>query len=1089
MQVFGHRRGLLRARTALVAGTALIVCLTATGAAALAGGGTDDQGVVPSRFAKITAATAQLPDLAQIAKWLPASMQDRQVTVALKMAGDPVAVVDARGGNKLTNAQRASIRADLKGKQDAIAPSIRQVGGTVLGQMADAYNGILVRTAVGAIPTLSTLPGVTNVVAVKSFRPDNLHGGGVIDAPQAWQSFAGANPGEGVKVADVDSGVDYTHADFGGPGTAAAYTAAHAHADDPTLDPTVSAWFGPAAPKVKGGFDFVGDNYDAEGATDAAKTPVPDPNPLDCNSGSTAGHGTHVSGTMAGFGVKADGTTYTGSYDASTVSSLDATQLFPTAWKVGPGIAPKADLYMYRVFGCNGSSSVVSLGIDRAVADGMNVINLSLGSPFGGQDDPTSVAVQNALDAGVTVVASAGNSGSAGYIVGSPSTVNGALSVAAIDGSVQNYPAAALTLTPGTGTITAIDANAEDNAGSNVPTATLPVKVVRNADGTVSLGCSVAAFQAANVTGAIAVVSRGTCARVAKAIYGSQAGAAAVVMVNTDSTLPPFEGKITQNPDTGDPATVTIPFLGVPGPLPDPATPGSGSPEAKALLAADGGSAGVAPSTIGNPGYRRAASFSSGGPRFGDSSPKPEVSAPGVSVLSAGVGTGSGGAVESGTSMAAPMTSGIAALVAQTHPDWGPTQIKAAIANTADASKLNGTPNARITGAGLVQADRAVATNVVATTSDNLDSLAFGFFEGSQAFSGSKTFTLTNYGSSSVTYNLAATTPSGTTLTLSSASVTLNPHGTTGDSADVTATLAVPAGFFAAAPSNDTFSVGPGGVLTVRGAVTATPGSGPSLRIPSLLAYRGESNVTAGAPAPYAKQPGGIFTTSLPVTNSGIHAGAADVYAWGIHDDQEHPAVGPDIRDVGVQSFSDGTIVFAVSNYDASSTQAVSEYDVAIDEQSNGKPDFFVVGVDLGAVLTGSYNGQLGSFTIDAKTGALVDAFFAEAPTNSSIVELPTTAADLGLHGSTSFNYAVNSFSAIDGSHTDSTSAAAYDVAKPPVSTGQSATFDPGQTKTIPLAVDFGKLQATPALGWLVVSTDDPSGAAMADEVSVGTVK
>jgi hypothetical protein len=62
-------------------------------------------------------------------------------------------------------------------------------------------------------------------------------------------------------------------------------------------------------------------------------------------------------------------------------------------------------------------------------------------------------------------------------------------------------------------------------------------------------------------------------------------------------------------------------------------------------------------------------------------------------------------------------------------------------------------------------------------------------------------------------------------------------------------------------------------------------------------------------------------------------------------------------------------------------------------------------------------------------------------------------------------------------------------VAKPPVSTGQSATFDPGQTKTIPLAVDFGKLQATPALGWLVVSTDDPSGAAMADEVSVGTVK
>ena len=156
----------------------------------------------------------------------------------------------------------------------------------------------------------------------------------------------------------------------------------------------------------------------------------------------------------------------------------------------------------------------------------------------------------------------------------------------------------------------------------------------------------------------------------------------------------------------------------------------------------------------------------------------------------------------------------------------------------------------------------------------------------------------------------------------------------------------------------------------------------------------------------------------------------------------------------------------------------------------NGKPDFFVVGVDLGAVLTGSYNGQLGSFTIDAKTGALVDAFFAEAPTNSSVVELPTTAADLGLHGAnTSFNYAVNSFSAIDGSHTDSTSAAAYDAGKPGVSSGQFATLAPGGSTTIPLAVDFGKFQDAPALGWLVVSTDDPSGAAMADEVPVGTVK
>ena len=115
----------------------------------------------------------------------------------------------------------------------------------------------------------------------------------MIAAPQAWQTFSGADPGKGIKVADVDSGVDYTHADFGGPGTPEAYAAAHAKADDVALDPSVSGWFGPAAPKVKGGYDFVGDAYNADGTGDA-RNAHGDPNPLDCDRGATAGHGTHA---------------------------------------------------------------------------------------------------------------------------------------------------------------------------------------------------------------------------------------------------------------------------------------------------------------------------------------------------------------------------------------------------------------------------------------------------------------------------------------------------------------------------------------------------------------------------------------------------------------------------------------------------------------------------------------------------------------------------------------------------------------------------------------------------------------------------
>src|SRR5207249_6127098 len=100
---------------------------------------------------------------------------------------------------------------------------------------------------------------------------------------------------EGIKIGVIDTGIDYTHANFGGPGTPADYTTAHAT----ETAPANPAYFGPAAPKVKGGFDFVGDAYNG------SNTPMPDPNPLDCN-----GHGSHVAGTAAGFGVTSGGATY-----------------------------------------------------------------------------------------------------------------------------------------------------------------------------------------------------------------------------------------------------------------------------------------------------------------------------------------------------------------------------------------------------------------------------------------------------------------------------------------------------------------------------------------------------------------------------------------------------------------------------------------------------------------------------------------------------------------------------------------------------------------------------------------------------------
>ena len=193
---------------------------------------------------------------------------------------------------------------------------------------------------------------------------------------------------------------------------------------------------------------------------------------------------------------------------------------------------------------------------------------------------------------------------------------------------------------------------------------------------------------------------------------------------------------------------------------------------------------------------------------------------------------------------------------------------------------------------------------------------------------------------------------------------------------------------------------------------------------------------------------------------------------------------------VGVTA-TDGTVTKAATttgwNAGAASKKSVWAGD--------GFVDFFVVGVDLGAVLNGAFNGQMASFVIDASTGAIVDAFYADAPMNGSVVELPLLASDLGLSQNPSnpgpgkrggqsqqFTYAVNAFWLVGGG-VDSTSAATFNPFVPPVSSGDFATLPPGSATAMSLTVDKDQQKKTPALGWLVVSVDDANGAAQADEV------
>lgn len=972
---------------------------------------------------------------------------DQQVTVVVELPEQPVAVVEAEAPQPLTRTQRRERKDQLRQRQAPVAAQVRELGGTVLSSYQSAYNGIKVRISASGASALRDRPDVTAVRPVQRMSRDNSQGVPIIKAPTVWGGAAGVH-GEGIKIAVIDTGIDYTHADFGGPGTVAAYRAAQEAGTAPA-DPTL---FGPGAAKVKGGIDLVGDDYNADPSSEAFQpVPHPDPNPLDCN-----GHGTHVAGTAAGFGVLGDGSTYPGPYTAETIASHD--------WLVGPGVAPKADLYAVRVFGCAGSTDVTVDAIEWAVDNDMDVINMSLGAPFGSSDDPTAVAASNATRKGVIVVASSGNAGHSPYITGSPGAGTGVISVAASD-AIRSSPGARLAVTGGP-TVEAIVAN-----GVRLDGGTLPVKVLRTGEG-VSLGCDPAEYNVPGVAGALVVVRRGTCARVARAVFGQQAGAAAVLMINNVDALPPFEGPITGNPDTGEPYRVTIPFLGV--------SAGAGP----ALVAADGTTVSLAAFELINPDYRKSASFTSGGPRTGDSWLKPDVTAPGVSIFSAGVGTGSSFGVLSGTSMAAPHTAGLAALVKQSHPGWKRVEYwKAAIVNTADPGEIDDY-STRLAGSGLVQAPGAVDTQVVALGDRGTATLNFGHAELDRDFVGRKTVQVRNFGDRAATFNVAIARSAGSPhrATPKRSRITVPARGT----AEVEVQLAVPA----------RTAGGTDALHDVAGLVTLTPvGSsanrGVVLRVPYYLVPQAVSHVATAVDTRALSRTG---TATATMTNRrGAIAGTADWYAWGLTDGRDREAGSHDLRAVGVKS-ADGLVMFAISTHERWSNAAVSEYTVFVDVNGDTVDDYAVVGIDEGRLLAGDDNGVLTTAVYDLRTDELSvrPRRYADAPFNSSTLVLPVAVDQFCATGSPCLSpanprltYRVETASPVSGTPDTIDARAGFNAFAPAISTGVFAEIAPGATVRRQVSVDRTEWATTAPLGLMVVTHENPS----ADEAALIAVR
>jgi subtilisin family serine protease len=938
---------------------------------------------------------------------------NRSISVMVELEGDPVAVVEADAldaGNELSPSARAQVRDTLVAAQDKIVPDIERLGGTVGSQLQHAYNGIRVRIPAGGAAQLASLPGVVGVHRITLAEVDTFSSVPFIGTPAVWQDFGFT--GAGVKIGIIDTGIDYYHANFGGKGDRKEYATDERTAIEPGTFPTA---------KVVGGWDFVGDDYNP--LDPERSTPQPDPDPLDCN-----GHGSHVAGIAAGTGVRLDRTAYTGPYDKDIVNK---------GFLIGPGVAPEAQLYALKVFGCGSVTDAEIDAIDWAVKNDLDIVNLSLGAAFGRADDPSSVAANNATRRGVVVAASAGNAGRGSYNTSTPAVADGAIAVGAMD-HIDQYRLVALHV--GGGEVLLRVSNSADL----VFVGPSRVRVLTDDPATTvdeSLGCAASDYAAVEPND-IVVTYRGSCPRVDRVLLGGAAGAGAVIMINSEPGFPPYEGN----------QIGAIPFLGA-----DPA-------DEAAILATDGKSGAfidfVGPRS--NETFRFLGDFTSTGPRNGDAAQKPDVTAPGVNINSTGFGSGYATNQISGTSMAAPHIAGVAALVREARPRWRAAEIKAAIVNTADPWLLEKAVVVRTSpeefqpvrgGAGLVVPAEAVKTQVLATGSRLGGGVSFGVLESTGPVTVTKPITITNKSNREKQFfvfaefdNLVETN----NVTFSTEIVTVPANG----EATVDMTLTVDAS--KAPVLNNNLNLISGNVVLF--------GVGQLLRVPYTAVVRGTSDL---AVSPRSVTVADQVTVTCTVGGSLPGIGVA--FAWGLADERRD-AGGTDLLNVGIDA-GNGAAAFLLSTVKAPSNPSVNEWDVMVNTDDDEAFDYAVIGFDFGAAFFGAFSGEgLVTLVVDIDRLTVVAAYEALSFPDSAVVVLPFALSDVGLAAGAreefSYTASIHSHEGFGDDTIEQT--ASYNPFTQPVQTDAFVNIEPGGQAALTLAVNQEQLARTPVEGWLL---------------------
>jgi len=621
--------------------------------------------------------------------------------VALYQGGvDGLAATAPSPGGKVDASSTAAhrYRDYLLGRQNRIAAS---VGAKVRQRYSVVTNGFTANLTAVQVARLSRQPGVLNVSpdrwnkVTDDSRSTDLMG---LSGPHGvWSSLGGtAKSGKGVVVGVIDTGIWPESASFAAPALGTAPPTAKdpyrpyrkgdvikmKKADGSTFTGTCQSGeeFTAAVCNTK----LVGARYFGD-AYLAAVPPEERDDYVSPRDGE--GHGTHTASTAAG-----------NANVQVTVEGRDFGKI--------SGVAPGAAVASYKALWKDkgGADSDIVAAINQAVADGVDVINYSAGALLETTlDAPVQQAFRAAAQAGVFVSTAAGNNGpTRGWL---DNTAPWTTTVAA---STMATPEATVKLGDGR---TFVGASVTVNAELG-PKAMVLSSAVKTASATATTAnlCQDGTLDPAKTAGKVVVCDRGVTTRVSKSAEVARAGGVGMVLVNLGDQE--TDGDIHKVPTVHLNATAAATVRAY-----------AATPDATVSLEPGG--------STGTP-YPQIAPFSSRGPSDSNKGAliKPDLAAPGVAVLAAVAPAGNLGHdfdFMSGTSMAAPQVSGLAALYFGVHPTWSPMAVKSALMTTAvDTKTASGGTNTDVYAQGSGEVDPAAMLNPgLVYDSSNRDWLAY----------------------------------------------------------------------------------------------------------------------------------------------------------------------------------------------------------------------------------------------------------------------------------------------------------------------------------------------------------------------------